>query len=78
VLQGLRKPLWYHPTMGRIWKYPELLFIGLVIAAPVPAAFLWSGSSLNFLVRLLLAAAAGFAVWMVIIVLIVRPRYRNY
>ncbi len=70
--------LCYHPTMVRFWKYPELLFIALVVVAPFPVAFLWSHSSLSFLLRLGLSAAAGFGVWMAIIVMFVRPRYRGY
>ena len=70
--------LCYHPTMGRIWKYPELLFIALVVFAPFPVAFLWSNSSLSFLLRLFLGATAGLVIWLVVIVLIVWPRYRSY
>jgi len=65
-------------TMGRIFKYPELLFVALVVLAPLAMAFLWRSSTASFFLRLALGLVAGLAVWLLIIFLIVRPRYRNY
>jgi hypothetical protein len=61
----------------RVFNYPELLFIALVIVAPIPIALLTSGSSHGFLVRLLSAMVGGFIVWLIVILLIVWPRYRH-
>lgn len=65
------------PWMGRIFKHPELLFLVLVIAAPFPAARLWSGGTHPFWVRLLLAMSAGVMIWLAIILVFVWPRYRS-
>ena len=63
--------------MLRLHRYPELLFIVLVMIAPFPFAILWNSTSLGFFARLLLGMAAGLAVWLAVIFLIVWPRYRN-
>ncbi len=65
-----------HP-LGRMFNHPELLFILLVAVLPLPVAFLWSTSGLGFLARLLAAMAAGLLIWLLVIVLIVWPRYRH-
>jgi uncharacterized membrane-anchored protein len=64
--------------MGRIFKHPELLFIALVFLAPFAAAFLWRSNEVGLLLRLLQGLAAGLAMWLIIIFLVIRPRYRNY
>jgi uncharacterized membrane-anchored protein len=64
--------------MGRILEYPELLFVALVVLAPLAAAFLWRSNEVGPLLRLLLGLAAGFAMWLIIIFMVIRPRYRNY
>ena len=63
--------------MGRLFNYPELLFILLVIVLPFPAAFLWSHGGLGFLARLLSGMAAGLLIWLLVIFLIVWPRFRH-
>jgi hypothetical protein len=73
----------YHGTrieevIVRIFKYPELLFIAFVLLAPVAVTFLWRSSTVGFLLRLLEGMSGGFAIWLAIIFLIVKPRYRNY
>ena len=67
-----------HVILWRIFRHPELLFIGLVVIVPVAFAFLWQNSPVGFLLRMLFGLAAGLAIWLAIIFLIVRPRYRNY
>jgi hypothetical protein len=64
--------------MERIFKYPELLFIILVVLTPLAVAFLWRSDEVGFLLRLLLGLGGGLAVWLILIFLVVRPRYRNY
>lgn len=59
------------------YHYPELLFILLVNVAPLPVAFLWSRSALGFLGRLLECVGIGFAVWLIVILLIVWPQFRH-
>src|SRR5215471_15237254 len=61
-------------AMGRIFKYPELLFVALVVLAPVVTTLLWRSSAAGFLLRLLSGLAAGLAIWLFIILLIVRPK----
>jgi len=65
-------------VMGRIFKRPELLFIALVLLAPVAVALLWRSSTAGFFLRLLFVTCGGLAIWLAIIFLIVKPRYRNY
>lgn len=58
-----------------MFSYPELLFILLVNIAPVPVAFFWSHTPSGFLVKLLISMAGGFGVWLLVILLIVWPRF---
>ena len=60
-----------------MFSYPELLFILLVNIAPVPVAFFWSASGPGFLVKLVIAMAGGFVLWLLVILLIVWPRFRD-
>ena len=63
--------------MRRIFRHPELLFMALVILLPFSAAFFWSGA-FGFWMRLLLTATAGLVVWLIIVVVVIRPQYRDY
>jgi uncharacterized protein (DUF433 family) len=62
-------------SLNRIFRHPELLFVALVIIAPLPAAILWN-STLGFLSQVVLGMAAGLVIWMAIIIFVVWPRYR--
>jgi len=63
--------------MPRVYSYPELLFIVLVNIVPPIAAAVTSHGFTDFLIRLVLGCAAGFVAWLIVIVLIVWPRFRH-
>ena len=61
----------------RWYSYPELLFILLVNILPLPVAFFWARTANGFLVKLLISMVGGFVIWLVIVLLVVWPRFRN-
>lgn len=63
--------------MRRIWSYPELLLIALFLVVPPVLVFSWRGNTVPILVKLLLGYGIAFAIWLIIILLVVWPRYRR-
>lgn len=61
----------------RVFSYPELLFILLVNIVPIPVAFFWSHSASGFLLKLVISMAGGFVVWLLVILLVVWPKFRD-
>jgi len=60
-----------------MFSYPELVFVLLVMLLPMLGAFVLSASLGGWLVRYLIGAAAGFVIWFAVILLIVRPKFRD-
>jgi uncharacterized membrane protein len=59
------------------YSYPDLGFILLVNVLPVPVAFVSSHTPMQFVVRLLLAMAAGFGVWVMGMLLVAWTQFRR-
>jgi hypothetical protein len=49
----------------------------MLIVLPLPVAFLWSAGGLGFAARLLAGVGVAFLIWLLVIVLVVWPRYRH-
>jgi hypothetical protein len=59
-----------------MFSYPELLFILIVMALPMPIAFHYAHSGLGFLLNYVIGMVAGLVVWLAIIFLIVWPKFK--
>ena len=69
-------------ALTRMYAYPELLFILLVNVLPIPAALVWASKAHSltlggFLWCLPCCTGAGVVLWLLVIFLIVWPRYRH-